>query len=206
MYVRVTSIYCDQAPGVHQAMDSLERVDRPAVEAARGNRGLMTVVDREAGVLVAASYWDEPGLASQASLTQARGAATEAAGGDMTTETFEVAAELRCAELPSSGVLRVFRARSADAPSDLPARVEWVIFPQLATLNDFCAAELRLAQDGRRPELVTMWSSAAAATAGAPEVWRLLSTSKELEARFDPAEEYAVIGPCTPAELGTPRS
>lgn len=194
MYVRVTSIYCDQAR-MHPAMDSLERVDRPAVETASGNRGLLTVVDHDAAVLLAASYWEEPGLASQASLTQARGAATEAAGGELTTEMFEVAAQLRCAELSSHGVLRVFRARAAGAPADLPGRIELSIFPQMSMNHGLCAAELRLGHNGERPELVTMWSSAAAATAGAPEVWWQLSTAEQLGTRFEPAEEYSVIGP-----------
>ena len=195
MHVRVTTIYCDQ-DRVGLAADSLERVDRPAAEAMAGNRGLMTAVDRQAAVLVAASYWDEPGLASQASLTQARGAATEASGGQLTTETFEVAAQLRCADLPAGGVLRLFRPRApGTTPPDLAERLEHSVFPQLGTVEGLCGTELRLDSETRHPVLVTMWAGPRAAAAGAPQVWQFLGSGEELGIRFEPAEEYAVIEP-----------
>ena len=90
MYARVNIIF--GATGkVGAGVAHIEKSDRDVVEAAAGNRGLTTLVDRKTGVIVAISYWDDLGLSSQTALTKARAGAAEAAEGALVTEGFEVA-------------------------------------------------------------------------------------------------------------------
>ena len=70
MFARVNIIF-GRRDKVDDGLAHLEESDRGAVESAAGNLGLTTFVDREAGVIVAVSYWDEPAHSSQAVLTRA---------------------------------------------------------------------------------------------------------------------------------------
>src|SRR6185369_15910480 len=79
MYARVNIIFGSEdrvGPGVAH----IEKSDRDVVEAAAGNRGLTTLVNRKTGVIVAMSYWDDLRHSSEAALTKAREGAAEAAG------------------------------------------------------------------------------------------------------------------------------
>ena len=101
MYARVNIIFGTEdkvGPGVAH----IEKSDRYVVEAAPGNRGLTTLVDRKTGVIVAISYWDDLGQSSEARLTKAREDAAEAAGGALITENFEIAVAERLA-VPDPG-------------------------------------------------------------------------------------------------------
>ena len=80
VYTRVNTIFGPK-DRVDAGVAQIEGPDRAAVEATRGNRGLTTMVDREAAVIVAISYWDELGRSSDAELTRARQNAVVAAGG-----------------------------------------------------------------------------------------------------------------------------
>src|SRR6476646_5459051 len=101
MYARVNFIFGTEekvGPGVAH----IKKSDRYVVEAAPGNRGLTTLVDRKTGVIVAISYWDDLGHSSDAALTKAREGAAEAAGGALITEIFEIAVAERLA-VPDPG-------------------------------------------------------------------------------------------------------
>ena len=101
MYARVNIIFGAEdkvGPGVAH----IEKSDRYVVEAAPGNRGLTTLVDRKTGVIVAISYWDDLGHSSEAALTKARAGAAKAAGGALITENFEIAVAGRLA-VPDPG-------------------------------------------------------------------------------------------------------
>ena len=63
MYARVNIIF-GTAGKVGAGVAHIEKSDRDAVEAAAGNRGLTTLVDRKTGVIVAISYWDDLRLSS----------------------------------------------------------------------------------------------------------------------------------------------
>ena len=86
MYARVNIIFGTEDKVGPQGGFHIEKSDRCVVEAAPGNRGLTTLVDRKTGVIVAISYWDDLGQSSEAALTKAREGAAEAAGGALITE------------------------------------------------------------------------------------------------------------------------
>ena len=80
MYARVNIIFGTEAK-VGAGVAHIEKSDRDVVEAAAGNRGLTTLVDRKTGVIVAMSYWDDLRHSSEAALTKAREGAAKPAGG-----------------------------------------------------------------------------------------------------------------------------
>jgi hypothetical protein len=77
VYARVNTIFGTEAK-VSAGVAHIEESDRKAVESTDGNRGLTTLVDRSAGVIVALSYWDDPQRSSDAVLTRARESAAAA--------------------------------------------------------------------------------------------------------------------------------
>ena len=101
MYARVNTIFGPK-DRVEAGITQIEGPDRAAVEAASGNRGLTTMVDREAAVIIAISYWDEPERSSEAELTRARQNAVAAAGGDLVAENHVLTLEER-ASIPAPG-------------------------------------------------------------------------------------------------------
>src|SRR6187397_2355486 len=101
MYARVNIIFGTEDK-VGPAVAHIEKSDRHVVEAAPGNRGLTTLVDRTTGVIIAMSYWDDLSQSSEAVLTKARAGAAKAAVGALVTESFEVAVAERSA-VPNPG-------------------------------------------------------------------------------------------------------
>ena len=142
MYARVNIIF-GRRDKVDDGLAHLEESDRGAVESTAGNLGLTTFVDREAGVIVAVSYWDEPAHSSEAVLTRAREGAAAAAGGDLVVESYEVAAQDR-RSVPSSGAtVRVERVQiDSSKIADGVAFIRDEVLPQLRTGAGFCSAEL----------------------------------------------------------------
>lgn len=94
MYGRVNIIFGEKDE-VENGVAHLEASDRAAVEATAGNQGLTTLVDREAGMIVAVSYWDALTHSSEAALARAREGAAAAAGGDLIVESYEVVMQER---------------------------------------------------------------------------------------------------------------
>lgn len=194
MFVRLTSIYCEDNR-IDDAIACLEEVDRPAVEAAAGNRGLRTVVDRRSAVLVAASYWDVPEQASEATLTQARWAATEAAAGELTTETWEVAARMHAHPHPGGTVLQMYCAPHAADVADLGTVVADSVFRPLSTCPGIRQAELLLDPTTGAAFLTTEWADEAQLRQfGMQETARLLGHLRDqLDFAFAATGNYAVI-------------
>ena len=87
MYTRVNTIFGPK-DRVEAGITQIEGPDRAAVEATSGNRGLTTMVDREAATIIAISYWDEPDRSSEAELTRARQNAVAAAAGYLVAENY----------------------------------------------------------------------------------------------------------------------
>jgi hypothetical protein len=108
VHARVNIIFGERDK-VEAGIAHLEESDRAVVEATAGNRGLTTLVDREAGMIVAVSYWDDLPHSSKAALTRAREGAAAAAGGDVIAETYEVAAEDRLAQPAPGAAVRLWR-------------------------------------------------------------------------------------------------
>jgi hypothetical protein len=163
MYARVNIIFGTEdkvGPGVAH----IEKSDRYVVEAAPGNRGLTTLVDRKTGVIVAISYWDDPGQSSEARLTKAREDAAEAAGGALITENFEVAVAERLA-VPDPGATVQMTRMQLD-PSRVDAGLAFVrdeLLQRLSACSGLCSAELLVDRVIGNGLLVTTWTDQEAA-------------------------------------------
>src|SRR6185369_3162391 len=115
-FVRVNTIF-GPADRVEAGITQIEGPDRAAVEATRGNQGLTTMVDRQAAVIIAISYWDEPDRSSEAELTRARQNAVAAADGDLVAENLVLAIDER-ASIPEPGsTMRLTSAQIAASHS-----------------------------------------------------------------------------------------
>jgi hypothetical protein len=157
VYTRVNTIF-----GLKDRVDAgvaqIEGPDRAAVEATSGNRGLTTMVDREAAVIVAISYWDEPDRSSDAELTRARQNAVVAAGGDLVAENYVLALDER-ASVPAPGAaVRLMRVQVAPSRSDEGLTyIREEILPQLRATSGFHDAEVMVDENLGRALLVTTW-------------------------------------------------
>src|SRR5207344_614269 len=81
--------------------------------ATSGNRGLTTMVDREAAVIIAISYWDEPERSSEAELTRARQNAVAAAAGDLVAESYVLSLADRASVPVPGSTVRLVRVQIA---------------------------------------------------------------------------------------------
>ena len=194
MHARVNIIF-GKRDKVDAGIAHVEDSNRPAVEATPGNRGLTTLVDREAGVIVAVSYWDEPAHSSQAALTRAREGVVAATDGDLVVETYEVATAVRHAAAEPGAVVRMVRVQLE------PARVE----DGLAFVRDEVVAQLPDAAGWRGAEVlidrrsgagvfVTTWADEDAATLVDAELGRRRDDAVErFGAKFPRTETYALV-------------
>ena len=165
MHARVNIIFGERDK-VEAGIAHLEESDRAVVEATAGNRGLTTLVDREAGMIVAVSYWDDLPHSSKAALTRAREGAAAAAGGDVIAETYEVAAEDRLAQPAPGAAVRLWRVQIEPARvADGVAFVRDELLPQLRASAGLCSAELLLDRGPGSGLLLTAWTGEDAAAA-----------------------------------------
>jgi len=194
MFARVNIIFGEQAK-VDDGITHIEGRDRVLVEATTGNRGLTTVVDRSAGVIVATSYWDEPSQDSEASLTQARAGAAAAAGGALVVERYVVAFSEHGSVPPTGGVVRlahtqVERAGTTEGVAFVRSRV----VPAIRVLPGFCSAELLLDPFSGGGVFVTCWDDERNAAAADGVVRDLYDVAPELVGMtFPRIETYAVV-------------
>jgi hypothetical protein len=194
MYARVNFIFGTEekvGPGVAH----IEKSDRYVVEAAPGNRGLTTLVDRKTGVIVAISYWDDLGRSSEAALTKAREGAAEAAGGALITEIFEIAVAERLA-VPDPGATVQMTRMQLD-PSRVDAGLAFVrdeLLQRLSACSGLCSAELLIDRVVGNGLLVTTWTDEEAARR-AQAVLDALPTDTEAAAgaTFPRSESYMLI-------------
>jgi hypothetical protein len=163
MYARVNIIFGTEAK-VGAGVAHIEKSDRGTVESAAGNRGLTTLVDREAGVIVAMSYWDDLSRSSEAALTEAREGAAKAAGGALVTESFEVAVAERPA-LPDPGAAaQLTRVQLDSARVDTGLTfIRDEVFRRLSACSGLCTAELLVDRKIGNGLLVTTWTDQEAA-------------------------------------------
>lgn len=199
MYARVNIIF-GQKSKVEDGVSHLEKSDRAAVEATGGNLGLTTLVDREAGVIMAVSYWDEPAHSSEAALTRAREGATTAAGGDLVVETYEVASQERLS-VPSPGAtVRVGRVQID--PAKAAAGMTFIreqLLPKLQ-ISGLCGTELLIDQDAGTGLLLTTWTSEDAAVQGDTVLEQLRDEAVERAGtKFPRVETYALVRASAPA-------
>ncbi len=158
MFARVNIIFGTESK-IGAGVAHIEESDRGVVESTAGNQGLTTLVDREAGVIVAMSYWDDLQNSSQATLTRAREDAAIAAGGELVTETFEVALTERPA-VPSPGAVTQM-TRVQLEPSRLDAGLAYIhdeVLARLSAASDISSAELLIDREIGNGLLVTTWT------------------------------------------------
>jgi hypothetical protein len=158
MYARVNIIFGSEdrvGPGVAH----IEKSDRDVVEAAAGNRGLTTLVNRKTGVIVAMSYWDDLRHSSEAALTKAREGAAEAAGGALVTESFEVAVAERLAVPDPGAAVQMTRVQLDPVRVDAGlAFVRDELLQRLSACSGLCSAELLIDRVIGNGLLVTTWT------------------------------------------------
>ena len=157
MYTRVNTIF-GAKDRVEEGLAQIEGPDRAAVEATSGNRGLTTMVDREAAVIIAISYWDEPDRSSQAELTRARQDAVAAAAGDLVAEGYVLALADR-ASVPAPGST-VCLVRVQIAPSRGAGAVGYLreeVLSRFRATAGFHQAEILVDHDLGNALLVSTW-------------------------------------------------
>jgi hypothetical protein len=201
MYARVNIIFGAEdkvGPGVAH----IEKSDRYVVEAAPGNRGLTTLVDRKTGVIVAISYWDDLGHSSEAALTKARAGAAKAAGGALITENFEIAVAGRLA-VPDPGATVQMTRMQLD-PLRVDAGLAFVrdeLLQRLSACSGLCSAELLIDRVIGNGLLVTTWTDQEAA--GRAEAL-LDGLRRDAEAAagatFPRSESYMLVWRSAPAD------
>lgn len=202
MHARVNIIFGQRdkiEDGIHH-LEQSDKSDRAAVEATDGNLGLTTLVDRETGVIVAVSYWDEPSQSSEAALTRAREGAAAAAAGNLVVERYEVSSR-EVLTVPSSGAtVRMERVQIEPAMAvDGVAFIRDEVLPQVRAAAGFCGAELMVDQGAGTGLLLTTWTTEADAVRG-DAVLELLRDEAVDRAgtTFPRTETYALVRASAP--------
>jgi heme-degrading monooxygenase HmoA len=195
MYARVNIIFGEQDK-VDDAIAHIEGADRSLVEGTSGNRGLATLVDRTAGVVVAMSYWDEPLHSSEASLTRAREGAAAAAGGDLVVEGFELA-EWERASVPGPGAaVRVTRVQlDPTTVAEALGLLHDDVLAQVSGAAGFCSAEVLIDRGSGAGMVVTTWADEDSARGADRLVERLRTHAgdRRIGARFPRTEAYSLV-------------
>ena len=194
MHARVNIIF-GRKDRVDVGISSLEGADRATVEATDGNRGLTTLVDREGGVIVAVSYWDEPAHSSQVALTRAREGAAAAAEGDLVVETYEVAATERMSVPAPGAVVRMARVQIEPARlADGLAFLDDEVLPQLRADAGFCSAEILVDRRLGTGVFVSTWATEDSAARADTILDRLHDEAVErVGAKFPRTETYTLV-------------
>jgi hypothetical protein len=157
-----------------------------------GTGGLTTLVDRQAGVIVAISYWDEPLHSSEAALTQARKDAAAAAGGDLVVERYEVAIGER-QSVPAPGAVAPI-ARVQIEPTRIADGIAFIrteVLPALRTVAGFRAAELLSDRSSGGGVFVTAWDDEEGGARSDSVLDEL--HDQAVGAKFPRTETYAVV-------------
>jgi hypothetical protein len=194
MYVRLNTIFGDRDKTA-AVLDYIESRDRPVVEAVAGNGGLVTLVDGDSGVVVAASYWDEPMHSSEAVLTQVRRNAELLAGGTVTAEQYEVTAVAwrsrpqRGASVRMSGA-QLESARLEDAVLFLGG----VLLPELARSEKLCTAQIFVDTGSSAAIVFTIWENAQLAEDVSPVVVALRDQPVDHGVKFVTDVRYSLFG------------
>jgi hypothetical protein len=194
VYARVNTIFGTEAK-VSAGVAHIEESDRKAVESADGNRGLTTLVDRSAGVIVALSYWDDPQRSSDAVLTRARESAAAAAGGELIAESFEVTANERQAEPAPGAAVRMTRMQLEPAKIDTGlAFVQNELLQRLSAGSGLCSAELLIDRKIGNGLLVTTWTDEDSANRADALLGALPSdAAARAGAAFPRSESYVLV-------------
>ncbi len=196
MYARYVIINGDPAK-IDAAVDLLERVARPQVEALDGNRGYATLTGLEARLTLGASYWDdaEAMAASDPALAPLRDRIQEAAGGPLSVEEYEVAVAFR-QSIPGHGtVVRLSRTETEpDAVDDAVGVTRDRSLPRLKGAPGLCSFQWLVNRESGHGLVVTAWENEKAAEAFWPTAQDLRAQLTErVGTRFTGVEHYSMI-------------
>jgi hypothetical protein len=199
MHARVNIIFGRQ-DRVEDGVVHLEESDRVVVEGAAGNRGLTTLVDREAGVIVAVSYWDEPIRSSEAALTRAREGAAAAAGGDLLVESYEVVWQEEPTRALPGATVRMERVQIDPARVGIGmAFIRDEVLGELRGHHGFCGAEFLVDRETGSGLLLTRWTAGEAAAGVESTLGRLRHDAVErFGTKFPRTETYTLAGASAP--------
>jgi hypothetical protein len=193
VHVRINTIYGDESR-IDAAIDYIEGEDRAVVEAAAGNNGLTTLVDRHAALIVAASYWDEPVRSSEAALTRVREIAVTVAGGDLSVETYEVLAAKQRTTAPAGATVHFARLRvEPDQIGDAVAYLTEQVLPGLTARNEPCDVQVLLDRSSGAGIVVTTWEDDALARAALAALEQRRHDAAEQGVKLLGTETYTMV-------------
>lgn len=193
-YARVNIIFGERDK-VDAGIAHMEGADRPAVEATSENRGLTTLVDRPAGVIVAMSYWDEPCHSSEPVLTWACAGAVAAAGGDLVAESYEVAIGERVSVPARGAAVRMARLQIEPARvADGVAFIRDELLPRLRIGAGFHSAEVLIDRSFGNGVVVTAWEDESSAARADTILDQLRDDALErVGVKFPRTETYVLV-------------
>ncbi|GAA5158921.1 hypothetical protein GCM10023321_39250 [Pseudonocardia eucalypti] len=194
MHVRMNTIFGDRDKTA-AVLDYIEGRDRAVVEAALGTGGLATYADWDSGVVVAASYWDEPAHSSEAVLTEVRRDVELLAGGTVTAEQYEVTARVWHSR-PGRGavvLLHGVQLESARLDDAVPF-LNGVLLPELAQCERPCIAEILVDRDSSSAVVLTVWENEHVAGDASPAVEALRARGVEHGVKFVTTTRYTLFG------------
>lgn len=196
MHARFNTLHGNKGQ-VDAAVEFVEATVRPMAEGVAGNRGMATLVDREAGVTVVATYWDSAQAMadSEPAVADVRSQVAEVAGGDVSVERFEVAVARRL-RVPAEGAV----ARMLRFENDLPRIDDTVAFyrdelvPELVELSGLCSAQLLVDRESGRAMSVTAWDDDAAVASAQDALERMRDTATErFGTRITGLDRYTMV-------------
>jgi hypothetical protein len=194
MYVRMNTIFGDRDK-VAAVVDFIEGRDRPMVEAAVGNGGLVTFVDGDGGIIVAASYWVDPARSSEAVLTDVRRGAELIAGGMVIADSYEVRALVRRSAAKRGAAVRLDRVQLESASlEDAVAFLGEVLLAELTRCEGLCTTEILVDAGSSSAIVFTVWDSNQAAEDARPAVEALRDRAADHGAKFVSVERYTLMG------------
>lgn len=194
MYARANIIFGRQDK-IDAGIAQIESTDRAAAEATRGNRGLTTLVDRPAGVIVALSYWDEPTHSLEAALTEAREGAAASAGGDLVAESYEIAVGERISVPAPGAAARMVRLQIESARvEDGLAFIREEMLPRLSTGAGLHSAEVLIDRSFGSGVFLTVWTDENSAALADTILEQLRDMALErVGVKFPRTESYVVV-------------
>jgi hypothetical protein len=194
MHVRMNTIFGDRDKTA-AVLDYLEGRDRVVVEAAVGNGGLATYVDWDSGVIVAASYWDEPLRSSEPVLTSVRRDVELLAGGTVTAEQYEVTAKVWHSRPGRGAAVLLHGAQLESARLDEAILfLNGVLLPELVRCEGLCIAEILVDADSSSAIVFTVWEGEHVAGDASPAVEALRDRGVDHGVKFVTTTRYSLFG------------
>lgn len=194
MHVRMNTIFGERGQTT-AVLDYLEGLDRPAVESIAGNGGLMTFADEDRGIIVAASYWDEPDHSSAAALTDVRRGAEAIARGMVISTNYEVRALVQRAAARRGAAVRLDWLQLDEAGlDDAVELLSQVLLTELSTREGLCSAEILVNSDACAAIVSTVWDTERAADSGDAAIEGLRGRAADHGATFVSVERYTLMG------------